>query len=467
MTGEEVSTASESDGPPGIQANDVVASFGAESVLEDVSATVARGELVGLVGPNGAGKTTFLRTISGALAPDDGEIRVVGDSIAALSSAAASRRIAVVPQTTHLSFAFSVRELVEMGRHPHRSRFDPPSREDRALVEAAMERTDTARFADRSIEDVSGGERQRVLLARAIAQDAPVLLLDEPTASLDLHHAVETMAMVRDLVDEDDAAALAAIHDLELAARFCDRILVLAGGAIVAAGPPEDVLEADILEAAFDARIAVEHSPLDGGVTVRALADPELDRRVHVVGGGERAASALGRLGEAGASLSLGPVPAGDRAVSTAEAVDAEPVTVPPFAPADGGAIERALDLAAEADAVVLAATDLPEAWRRCVTGTDTPLVAVGEGPVPVEGALRTDPDSLPGTIEAVARRSADTAKESRNRRALADATVADGGVDVDVDGVPDGDADEETNLDADQETDVGVDGETDGDVDE
>ncbi|WP_460923420.1 ATP-binding cassette domain-containing protein [Salinarchaeum chitinilyticum] len=449
----------ESDPPerPAVEVDGVAMAFDDEGVLDGVDATVEPGELVGLVGPNGAGKTTLLRAISGALTPDAGSVRVASDDpgraledVQALSSAASSRRIAVVPQTTTLSFSFTVRQLVEMGRHPHRSRFQPPSREDRKLVDDAMEHTRTARFADRSIEDVSGGERQRILLARAIAQDAPVLLLDEPTANLDLHHAVETMSLVRKLVETDDTAALAAIHDLELAARFCDRILVLAGGEIVASGAPESVLERDVLEAAFDARIAVEPSPMDGGVTVRALDDSEIDHRVHVVGGGEPAAAAIGRLGEAGADCSLGPVPAGDRAVSTVRAFDGAVATAPRFAGVDEQTRARAHDLAAAADVVVLAADRVAaedEPWLDCCGSADGAPLVVLEGTeispeIPtadsasslLDRAPKTNVDSLPGTVEAAAGRSGAT-DEPSNADALADATLADGGTDSDADG--------------------------------
>ena len=460
------------DATRAIEVDGLTVSFGEEAVLDGVDATVEPGELVGLVGPNGAGKTTLLRTISGVLAPDAGSVRVADadhsadadraagddsdrglDDVGDLSSAAASRRMAVVPQTTTLSFAFSVRELVEMGRHPHRSRFESPTREDRDRVDAAMDRTRTAQFADRSIEAVSGGERQRVLLARAIAQDAPVLLLDEPTANLDLHHAIETMRLVRELVDDEGTAALAAIHDLELAARVCDRILVLADGEIVANGPPEAVLDADRLAAAFDARIAVEPSPLDGGLAIRAMDDPTIDHRVHVVGGGEPAAAAIGRLGEAGAALSLGPVPEGDRAASTAAAYDAEVVTAPPFSAVDSATRERARTMAADADAVVLAAeaVDQPsDVWLECFGASpngvvlDSTTIAADVGArsdavgTPAARAPRTDLDSLPGAVDAVAARAPVQGAE-RDPASLADPRLADGGVDRAVDSDPDG----------------------------
>ncbi|MDZ7730460.1 MAG: ABC transporter ATP-binding protein [Natrialbaceae archaeon] len=147
--------------------------LGGTTILEDVSLSASGGELVGLVGPNGAGKTTLLRTISGAVEPSGGTVTVQGQDVTTLSSRASSQLVAVVPQETTLSFAFPVRDVVGMGRYPHRSRFSPPDARDRTLIDQALERTDTAQFEDRIIESLSGGERQRVLIARAIAQDTP------------------------------------------------------------------------------------------------------------------------------------------------------------------------------------------------------------------------------------------------------------------------------------------------------
>jgi len=203
---------------PMLDVSDLAVSFGEQSVVSGVGFSVDRGSLVGLVGPNGAGKTTVLRTLKGTLDPDAGTVRVGGEPIHSKSAKAVSRLVASTPQGTALSFDFSVRQTVEMGRTPHLGRFDRMDAADRRAVGRAMERASVAQFADRPFTSLSGGERQRVLLARALAQETPVLLLDEPTASLDINHAVRTLELVRTLVD-DGKTAVAAIHDLNLAAR--------------------------------------------------------------------------------------------------------------------------------------------------------------------------------------------------------------------------------------------------------
>jgi len=259
---------------PAVEVDGVSVSLGGVSVLSGASLSVEPGTFLGLIGPNGAGKTTLLRAANGIVDPDAGSVRVAGEDVHALSSREASRRVATVPQDTSLSFAFTVREVVEMGRHPHRDRLGREANAgDGDPVEAAMERAGVARFAERPVTEISGGERSRVLLARALTQDAPVLLLDEPTASLDVNHQVRTLDLVSGLA-AGGKTVVAAIHDLDLAARFCDELALLSGGDIAARGPPESVLDADALEAAFDVPIAVGPDPVTGAPSVTAFPGP-------------------------------------------------------------------------------------------------------------------------------------------------------------------------------------------------
>ena len=318
-----------------IDVDDVSLSFGDLDVLTSVSATIPAGRFVELVGPNGSGKTTLLRTISGALAPDHGTVRVDDVDVHILSSRASSRLVSVVPQDTTISFSFDVRHVVEMGRTPYRSRFSPPDDHDRAVVSDAMEWTETTGLGDRSIDEVSGGERQRVVLARAIAQDTPAILLDEPTASLDVNHQVEMLELVTELV-ADGKTAVAAIHDLDLAARFCDELVVLAEGTIVDRGPPERVLDGPTVDDAFNAKTAISTDPVTWTPRVTALPTQEEDvggDRVHVIGTGPTTARVLSRLSASGATCTLGPVPVDDAAAVTARHLDVDALTIDGFSP--------------------------------------------------------------------------------------------------------------------------------------
>jgi len=261
---------------PAVSLEGVRVVLGGTPVLHGVDLDVEAGRFVGLVGPNGAGKTTLLHTVNGLLAPTAGRVTLHGEPVASRSARALARRVATVPQHTTLAFDFTVREIVELGRHAHRPRFggrDP----DPDAVDRALRRTATDHLADRPITAVSGGERQRVLLARALAQAAPVLLLDEPTASLDVHHQVRTLGLVRDLVEADGRTVLAAIHDLDLAARFCDELVLVTEGRVRTSGPPAAVLTADHLEATFGGRVAVGRNPTTGTPSVTVLDGPPLD----------------------------------------------------------------------------------------------------------------------------------------------------------------------------------------------
>ncbi len=330
--------------------------LGGEQILDAVSASVDDGRLVGVVGPNGAGKSTLLRAMNGVVEPEGGTVLVDDDAVHELTSKAASRRIASVPQETNLSFEFTVRETVEMGRHAHIPRFG--SDDDPGAVDRAMERAEVAQFADRDVTSLSGGEKQRVLLARALAQQAPVLLLDEPTASLDVNHQIRTLELVRGLADDADRAVVAAIHDLDLAARYCDELVLVADGRVVDSGPAEDVLTPGAVRDAFDARVAVGTDAVTGEPTVTPLPDPvaDLDSRVHVLGGGDAAAPVLRRLADAQCPATVGPVVEGDTDHDTARRFGFDAVTVPPFTEPDADAVARARRLVREADAVVVSA---------------------------------------------------------------------------------------------------------------
>ncbi|MFC6953643.1 heme ABC transporter ATP-binding protein [Halorubellus litoreus] len=383
-----------------IRVEDLTVSLGGTDVLDGVSMAVDDGEFVGLVGPNGAGKTTLLRCLSGVLSPDDGVVTVDGDAVGSLGARESSRRIAVVPQDTQLAFDFSVRDVVAMGRTPHRGRFDRATSEDRDVVDRAMDRTEVMRFADKAITAVSGGERQRVVLARALAQEAPVLLLDEPTASLDVNHQIRTLDLVADLV-EDGRTAVAAIHDLSLAARYCDRLVLLADGGVVAAGPPERVLERATVADAFDADAAVVDDPVTGTPAVTPLSAPawSLDAHVHVVGTGAQAGRVVTTLAAAGATVTAGPVPDGDAVATAATGVEASVVTVPAFQGVDEATARTVADLAGPA-ACAVAAGIVPAAALSALPDA-MPTYAIRDATLPdaVHAGDRIGLDDLPTIV--------------------------------------------------------------------
>jgi iron complex transport system ATP-binding protein len=226
--------------------------LGGRAVLQDVSLRVAAGECVGLIGPNGAGKSTLMRAALGLIGAA-GARSLGGDPVAALAPAERARRAAFLPQEREIGWPVTVRALVALGRAPHRPRLAALGPADEAAIEAAMQRMDVAQFADRPATDLSGGERARVLIARALAQEAPLLLADEPAAGLDPAHQLALMETFAALAREG-RAVLASLHDLGLAARWCDRLVLLDRGRVVADGPPQAVLTAERLAAVYGIR---------------------------------------------------------------------------------------------------------------------------------------------------------------------------------------------------------------------
>lgn len=238
--------------------------YGGQPVLREISFRVQAGEILGVIGPNGAGKTTLIRTLSGVLPPAAGAVRVAGQDIMALKPVERARRVAVVPQARNLPPAFTGWELVVLGRTPHLNWLGQMSLRDEQRVRQALERADALNLASRRLGELSGGEQQRLLLARAMAQDAPLLLLDEPTAHLDLHHQISLLDQVSVLAHRENLGVVAALHDLNLVSRYADRVALLADGELCALGTPEDVLKADLLERVYQLPLQVIHNPVSG-----------------------------------------------------------------------------------------------------------------------------------------------------------------------------------------------------------
>jgi iron complex transport system ATP-binding protein len=238
--------------------------YGPHEVLRGVTLALGAGEKVALLGPNGAGKSTLLKVASGFLVPSAGTVRLGGRDLAGVPRREAARRVAGVAADEAHDFPFRVRESVALGRHAWRAAFGPPSAADAAEVERALETCDLVGLADRPLPSLSSGERQRVALARALAQAPEVLLLDEPTAHLDLGHQLRVLDAVDDVARSRGTAVLAALHDVNLAAAWADRVVLLVAGEVAAQGAPGEVLRAERLEAAFGAPVHVLAHP-DGG----------------------------------------------------------------------------------------------------------------------------------------------------------------------------------------------------------
>jgi iron complex transport system ATP-binding protein len=240
------------------QIKNISFSYGEKIILREISATIQDGEFLGLLGPNGCGKTTLIKLLSGVLKPNSGMVQFMGKDLKTYSRNEIARHVAVLPQDNLIDFPFTALEVALMGRSPYLGNFRWEGPQDLAIVREAMEQTDCWHLAGQDIRSLSGGERERVLLARALSQRPKVLLLDEPTTHLDLQHQRETYRLLQRLHRENKLTLVVALHDLNFAAQSCDRLLLLKDQQIQALGNPEDVLKVDKITEVFGVPVQVQ-----------------------------------------------------------------------------------------------------------------------------------------------------------------------------------------------------------------
>jgi len=263
-----------------IEVQDATCGYGGGPVIRGLSLEVAQGEFLGILGPNGSGKTTLLRAITGIVPLEAGRIRLSGADVAALDPRAIARQVACVMQDGATSIgaanlAFSVREIVTLGRTPYLARTGWETRRDREAVEQAMELAEVADLADRPVTELSGGERQRAFIALALAQECDIILLDEPTNHLDIAHQIAVLELFAGLTHRHGKTSVGVFHDLNLAADYCDRILLLKAGRSAAVGPPGEVLTAGTVRDIYGAAVLVEPNPATGRPHVFLSRPPE------------------------------------------------------------------------------------------------------------------------------------------------------------------------------------------------
>lgn len=247
-----------------IRIEDLCCGYAGRSVIQGVSFCVKRGEFVGLLGPNGSGKTTLLLTISGVLPAERGLVAIDGQPLAALKHRERARRMAVVPQETEVRFPFECEEVVRMGRYPHQKRWQAESAKDQEKVSKALRLTNTEELAERLITAISGGEKQRVFVAKALAQEAPIMLLDEATSAMDINRKLQIFRVLQMLNREEGLTVMAVMHDINLAALFCQRLLLLKDGRVVADGDTRSVMTEEILREVYDTEVLVQEIAATG-----------------------------------------------------------------------------------------------------------------------------------------------------------------------------------------------------------
>lgn len=247
-----------------IEARNVGYTYGERHALRGIDLDVKRGELVAIIGPNGCGKTTLLGCLSGSLSPTFGQAYLRDKKLSTLHSRDIARTLATVPQEVRIPFAYRAREIVSLGRSPYTNYLGGLSEADQQAIDTALSQTRTERMQSRPFNELSGGERQRVIIALALAQQPSILLLDEPTAQLDLAHQLELLHLIRRFNREDNLTVIAALHDIDLASAFFSRIIVLSEGHLVADGPPHEVITSDIIHSVFGVSVTVTRDHLTG-----------------------------------------------------------------------------------------------------------------------------------------------------------------------------------------------------------
>lgn len=365
-----------------VNTENLVAGYGGAEIVRSVSCSFAKGTFTGIIGPNGSGKTTLLRAISRVI-PSSGVLLLDGRPVREYTPAELGTALGFVPQDEERPFSFTVMQVVLMSRYSRASRFSPLSPEDYARCHDALDRTGIASLKDRSIRALSGGEWQRVLIARALAQDTPVILLDEPTSHLDLAHQTGILSLVRDLAGAG-RTIIGVFHDLNLASQYCDRLLMIRDGRIVADGTPADVLTAEKIRDVYGADVVTACHPATGRTILLPLdrrdpgTSPGEARKIVVISGGGSGADLLRFLYRKGYTVFAGILATTDSDYAVAKALDIPCIPVLPFSRIPTDSLEELKEVISQADVVILS------------------VHPVGTGNFPVIGILR---DMKPGRL--------------------------------------------------------------------
>lgn len=344
-----------------LQINNIACRYETVNVLENINFSADEGDFIGVIGPNASGKSTLLKSISKILKPHIGVVLLNERNLYTLKSIEVAKKIAVVPQESVISFAFSALEVVLMGRIPHLNRFEMESTKDLAIAKKAMQLTNSWYLRERPINQLSGGEKQRVIIARALTQEPKVLLLDEPTGHLDINHEIEILDLIKKLNKEERMVVIAIFHDLNIASQYCDRLILLNKGKIFTAGRVGNVLTGENIEKVYGIKVIVKQDELSGKLLIhpqRKRTIKETKGRVHIVAGSGTAIWLMNGLADNGYDVSLGVINIGDSDYITAKALDLDIVEEKPFSPIARESHEKNLKLTRQAEYVIL--TNIP-----------------------------------------------------------------------------------------------------------
>lgn len=346
-----------------LECSHLAAGYGNGEVLKDINLTLEEGEMAALIGSNGTGKSTLIKCISGLLPLIRGTMHICGKRHDSLKSKERARLVAVVPQSYHVDYDFTVEDIILMGRNPYLSFRKREGQEDYDIVREAMEVTCTEQFRGRLYNELSGGERQRVILARAIAQQPEIILLDEPTAALDLHHQIEVMELIERLNREDHVTVLAVLHDINMAARFCGRMILLQDGIIKADGTPSEVMTRQNMSQLYHMKLMIRENPLFDRpevVPIRVMNEKTEENpvHIHVICGTGGAVRVIEELDARGYRVTAGVINTESSDCEICRSLNLERVEIPPFTPVSVKEQEKKLAMMKDAEIILVA--DIP-----------------------------------------------------------------------------------------------------------
>ena len=339
--------------------------YGSKRILNDINFEASSGDFIGLIGPNGSGKTTLLRGISRILKPRVGTILLDGRDVYSLEAKEVAKKIAVVPQDTTAPFLFTALEIVLMGRTAHLKWLEREGKKDYAIAKNAMKITNIWHLSDRIFTELSSGEKQQILIARALTQTPKVLLLDEPTTHLDINHQVEILDLIKKLSEKEKLTIIAIFHDLNLAAQYCDHLILLNQGEIESIGSPEVVLTPENIKRVYHAEVLVKRHPITNSFYLIPFSSPKLQISqgftVHLICGGGTGAPLMNDLLNHEYRVTAGVLSTLDTDHEVATYLNIPAVTDPPFSPASERAHGTNLKFVEQANVVVL--TDMQIGW--------------------------------------------------------------------------------------------------------
>lgn len=350
-----------------LKTNDVKFSYDQEQILKGIDIEIKKGSFIGIIGPNASGKSTLLKNISKTLKSDSGAIYLGQKLLNDYDSLELAKKMAVVPQNTEVNFNFNVYDIIMMGRHPYQKRWSRLSQKDKKIVKEVMEVTDTLKLKSKVINELSGGERQRVIIARALAQKPDILLLDEPTSSLDINYQGEIYDLLNYLNKKLELTIITVSHDLNLTAQYCEELLLLKDGKIFEVGPAEKVLTEENIKEVYNAEVLIKKNPLSDKPFITLVPEAnkkknrknnKRDYKIHIIAGGGTAKKFLYKLENLGYQLSIGVLNVGDADWQAAKELDLDIVDSPPFIDILEKDIERNKKLIEKADLIIL--SDLP-----------------------------------------------------------------------------------------------------------